>query len=120
MNPPNLYAVVTAMSFLLSLPLAALVEGPKIGTSFEKAIAAMNGPKVRGGVGIGGEREGGREGRRKGGRGGGTDGGRGKGAERGREGRYLVLVTTFTRGRYILVSCRPFSSRLRDFVFSLL
>ncbi|CAN0328944.1 unnamed protein product, partial [Laminaria digitata] len=41
MTPPNLYAVITAMSFLLLLPLATLVEGPKVGAAFEKAIATM-------------------------------------------------------------------------------
>eukprot|EP00904_Undaria_pinnatifida_P010405 jgi/Undpi1/6495/HiC_scaffold_20.g08974.m1 len=46
MNPANLYAVTTAMSFLLLLPLAALLEGPKIGAAFEKAIKTMNGPEA--------------------------------------------------------------------------
>ena len=92
MNPANLYAVTTAMSFLLLLPLAALLEGPKIGAAFEKAIKAMNGPEVGGkaqhwGPVVGGEGEGGGRGQgAEGGREGGKNGWRKGGREGGREG----------------------------------
>lgn len=51
MAPRNLYSVITGMSFLLSLPVAALLEGPKMKASFDKAITAMDGSKVRTGRG---------------------------------------------------------------------
>lgn len=49
MNAPNLYSVITIMSFIGALPLAALVEGPKVMGVLEKGIESMGGPKVGGG-----------------------------------------------------------------------
>lgn len=45
MNAPNLYSVITIMSFIGALPLAALVEGPKVMGVLEKGIESMGGPK---------------------------------------------------------------------------
>lgn len=46
MSPPNLYAVITIMSFLVAFPLAGLMEGPRVIEGFQKAISTMEGPKV--------------------------------------------------------------------------
>lgn len=46
MTAQNLYSVITIMSFMIALPLAAAVEGPKVMPAFEKGISAMGGPKV--------------------------------------------------------------------------
>lgn len=47
MDSQNLYSVITIMSFLGALPLAALVEGSKVVGAFEGGIEKMGGPKVR-------------------------------------------------------------------------
>lgn len=51
MTAPNLYSVITIMSFIGALPFAALVEGHKVMEVFEEGIAKMGGPKV-GGEGV--------------------------------------------------------------------